>query len=69
MFWKKPYEGGLVRWGPALHDRFMLPHFVSVTSLMCSACSVLPAMDLKKSGLRPTWNSAFRRLDPFPQTE
>ena len=66
-FWKEPYTKPLVRWDSAIHDRWMLPHFI-----WQDFCDVLE--DLRESGywieqdwFAPHLEFRFPRIGEFVQ--
>lgn len=53
-FWRNPYRGKLVYWDTALHDRFMLPHFIEQD--MRDICRDLRSADYP---FEDTWFAPF----------
>jgi uncharacterized protein (DUF2126 family) len=58
-FWEHPYRAPLARWGTALHDRFMLPHFVWADFLDVIADLQAAALPVQSEWFSPHYEFRF----------
>ncbi len=58
-FWEKPYKRPLIRWGTALHDRFMLPEFVGADLRAVLADLATAGFQLKYEWFEPHFEFRF----------
>ena len=66
-FWQSPYRRPLVRWGTALHDQFLLPHFVwqDVEDVLQELKQA--GYDFETSWFVPHWEFRFPRIGEVTQ--
>jgi uncharacterized protein (DUF2126 family)/transglutaminase-like putative cysteine protease len=61
-FWREPYRNGPVRWATALHDRFMLPHFVWADFVDVIADMHAHGFSFEADWFLPHWEFRFPRI-------
>jgi uncharacterized protein (DUF2126 family)/transglutaminase-like putative cysteine protease len=61
-FWREPYRAPLVRWGPRLHDEFLLPAFVAADLADVVADLRAHGVDFEPAWLEPFLEFRFARL-------
>ncbi|TAG08248.1 MAG: transglutaminase family protein [Verrucomicrobia bacterium] len=68
-FWQEPYEKPLVRWDSAIHDRWMLPHFIWQDFSDVIAGLQATGYDLDPAWFEPHLEFRFPRIGDFTQRD
>lgn len=62
VFWRQPFTRPLIRWGTALHERFLLPHYCRADAAEVVALIRSGGVDFDLAWLEPFWEFRFPRI-------